>query len=94
MVKRKSTQSRNSNRRVHYKKKSSRPTDDISNHTLVMMILLVVVVSILSAIMYVYAFYGGYSIQASQEQKSIVVEQSPVSGVASIQIIKPPEGSK
>lgn len=69
--------------------------DDISNQTLVVMVILVLVVSVLSATMYVYAFYGGgYSTPKSQETKSVTAEQQTASGVATMQIIKPPEGSK
>ena len=60
-----------------------------------MMVILVLVVSVLSATMYVYAFYGGgYTALKSQGTGSATVEQQKISGVASLQIIKPPKGSK
>ena len=79
--------------RVHSRKANR--TKDISDHTLMMMVILVLVVSMLSATMYVYAFYGGgYTALKSQGTESLKVEQQTVSGVATLQIIKPPKGSK
>lgn len=67
--------------------------NDLSNHTLMMMVILVLVVSVLSAAMYVYAFYGSGSYTKIQKSSSPFAEQKPVaSGMATIQIIEPPEG--
>lgn len=75
--------------------KASRRTKDLSDHTLMMMIILVLVISVLSTAMYVYAFYGeGYVTPKYKETKMVLVEKQTSSGTASIQIIKPPEGSK
>ncbi|MEK6809142.1 MAG: hypothetical protein AABY40_00550 [Nanoarchaeota archaeon] len=97
MTRRKSFQGRkrNGGRNAYRKARASRQTDNISDRTLMIMMLLVLVVSVLSATMYVYAFYGGSSITPkSQETDSIPVEQQTVSGVATLQIVKPPKGSK
>lgn len=76
-------------RRRNYLKRRN----DVSNHTLMMMVILVLVVSVLSAAMYVYAFYGSGNYKFQKFGSSPVVEQKQAaSGMATIQIIEPPEG--
>ena len=61
------------------------------------MVLLVFVVSLLSIGIYAYALYSGsFVAPKSRETKAVAVEQNTpqASGVANIQIVKPPEGSK
>ena len=97
MTRRKSFQDkkRNGSRNSYRKAKVSKRTNNISDRTLMIMMLLVLVVSVLSATMYVYAFYGSSSITfKSQETSSVLVEQQPVSGVATLQIVKPPKESR
>lgn len=90
MAKRKAGRTRRSSRRAQKSK-----ADDISAHTLMTMVILVLVVSVLSATLYVYAFYGNSNY--TQVQKFLsppVTEEKPAaSGMATLQIIKPPEDS-
>ena len=75
--------------------KVNRRTKDISDRTLMMMVILVLVVSVLSATMYMYAFYGSSNVTPKYgETKPVLVEEQVASGRATIQIIKPPEGLK
>lgn len=78
-------------RRAH-----NRKDDDVSDHTLMLMVILVLVVSVLSVAMYIYAFYGGSTYTKIQKSSSSsIIEEKPVaSGMASIEIIEPPENSK
>lgn len=60
------------------------------------MIILVLVVSVLSATMYVYTFYGNSyyaKVQKSLSPPQVIEEKPAASGLASIEIIKPPEDS-
>ncbi|MEK6939852.1 MAG: hypothetical protein AABX31_03930 [Nanoarchaeota archaeon] len=71
--------------------------NDISAHTLMAMVILVLVVSVLSATLYVYAFYGNSNytkVQKSLSLPQIVEEKPAASGTAAIEIIKPPEDSE
>ncbi len=90
MAKKKSRQ-RNS-QRVSNRKHSN----DISTNSLMVMVVLVLVVSVLSATMYVYAFYGSSNYTKIQKSSSSpVIEEKPAaSGMATIDIIKPPESSE
>jgi len=71
--------------------------NDISTQALMAMVILVLVVSVLSATLYVYTFYGSSNLTKFQKSfsESPVMEEKPaVSGMATIQIIKPPEDSE
>lgn len=88
MAKRKSRQEKVS-RRINNKR-----INDISNHTLMMMVIVVLVVSMISVGLYMYAFDGNNSFtQAlkSQLETPIMEERGAVSGMATMQIIKPSE---
>ena len=79
-------------RRVHRSKPG-----DISAHTLMAMVILVLVVSVLSATLYLYAFYGNSSytkVQKSLSPPPVIEEKPAASGMASINIITPPEDSE
>ena len=88
MAKRKSRQGKVS-RRIKNKR-----INDISNHTLMMMVIVVLVVSVISVGLYMYTFYGANSftkVQISQSETPIMEEIGAVSGMATMQIIKPSE---
>ncbi len=69
---------------------------DISTQALMVMVVLVLVMTLLSASLYAYAFYGSsYVAPKYQSAKDVAVEENQVaSGMAILQIIEPPEGSK
>ena len=93
MARRKARRSRQNVRRAQ----KSKP-GDISARTLTAMVIVVLVVSVLSATLYVYTFYGNNNytkVQKSFSWSPPVIEEKPaVSGMASIEIIKPPEDAE
>ena len=91
MAKRKARQNGLSFHRAHKSKQ-----DDISAHTLIVMVILVLVASVLSATLYVYAFYGNSNYTQIQKSSlfTVVEERPAASGMVTIQIIEPPKGSK
>jgi len=71
-----------------------RKNKDISTQTLMTMVVLVLVMTLLSASLYVHAFYGGgYAVPRSQGNTAAMEEKPVASGMATLQIIEPPEGS-
>lgn len=92
MAKRKSRR-KGISRTVRYRKHSN----EVSTRTLMVMVILVLVVSVLSATLYVYAFYGNSNytkVQKSSLESPVIEEKPAASGRASIQIIKRPEDSE
>ncbi|GEM_PF-4623841 len=74
--------------------RNSKHSNEVSTRTLMVMVILVLVVSALSGAMYVYAFYGSSNytnVQKSLSESPVIEERGAVSGVATIQIIRPPE---
>ncbi|MDP3698998.1 MAG: hypothetical protein Q8R47_05415 [Nanoarchaeota archaeon] len=85
--------------KIHRSRRAPKPrkNKDISPQMLMAMITLVLVVSLLSAGMYVYAFYGNSNhttVQKSFSESPVIEEKPAASGMATIQIIKPPVDSK
>lgn len=89
MAKRKSRQ-RKVSRRINNKR-----INDISNNALMIMVIVVLVISMISVGLYMYAFYNDGSVQFQKssvvKEIRIIKDSGAVSGMATMQIIKPSE---